>query len=129
MQFQLILGEYFLVNLEAAETAEQATNLIGWILNHGQVRSIYNESQAEHSVPPWKILAFLMANMTHWTTHLIMFIWLHDLKDSMRQAVITQRQDIINAQVGAEKNCQKRQKPTSIVTSLTMVHFGAISSQ
>ena len=37
MQFQLILGEYFLVNLEAAETAEQATNLIGWILNHGQV--------------------------------------------------------------------------------------------
>ena len=110
MQFQLILGEYLLVNLEAAETAEQATNLIGWILNHGQVRSIYNESQAEHSVPPGKILAFLMANMTRWTTHLIMFIWLHDLKDSMRQAVITQRQDIINAQVGAEKNCQKRQK-------------------
>ncbi|KAF8233794.1 hypothetical protein L208DRAFT_1377167 [Tricholoma matsutake] len=35
-QFQLILKEYFSENEEAAETAEEATDLIGWILNHGQ---------------------------------------------------------------------------------------------
>lgn len=110
MQFQLILREYFAVNLEAAETAEQATDLIGWVLNHGRVRSIFNELQAEHSVPPGKILAFLIANMTRWTTHLIAFIRLYVLKDPMRRAVITRRQDIINAQVGAEKNRQKKQK-------------------
>src|SRR6266545_952824 len=110
IQFQLILGEYFSVNQEAAETAEEATDLISWVLNHGRVWSVFNETQAEISVPPGKVLAFLMANMTHWTTHLIAFNRLCDLKNAMRQSVISQRQDIISAQVGAEKNHQKKQK-------------------
>lgn len=110
IQFQLILGEYFSVNPEAAETAEEATDLIGWVLNHGRVRSVFNETQAEISVPPGKVLAFLMANMTRWTTHLIAFDRLCDLKDAMRRSVISRRQDIISAQVGAEKNRQKKQK-------------------
>ena len=109
-QFQLILGEYFTVNEEAAETAEEATDLIGWVLNNGRVRSIFNESQADISTPPGKVLAFLVANMTRWTTHFIAFDRLFELRDSMQWAVISRRQDIISAQVGAEKNRQRKQK-------------------
>ncbi|KAF8150044.1 ribonuclease H-like domain-containing protein [Crassisporium funariophilum] len=109
-QFQLILGGYFLVNLEAAATAKQATDLIGWVLNHGRVQSIFDESQAEHSVPPGKVYMFLVANLTRWTTHLTAFVRLCDLKTPMQRAVISRKQDIIDAQVGAERNRQKRQK-------------------
>ncbi|KAF8164788.1 ribonuclease H-like domain-containing protein [Crassisporium funariophilum] len=95
---------------QTAETAEQATDLIGWLLNHGKVRSIFNDTQAKISVPPGKVLAFLVANMTCWTTHFIAFDHLYDLKDPMHRAVISCRHDIIATQVGAEKNCQKKQK-------------------
>ena len=98
------------MNEEAAETAEEATGLIGWILNHGRVRSVFNEMQAEVSVPPGKVLAFLVANMTRWTTHFVAFDRLCDLKDPLRRAVISRREDIISGQVGAEKNRQKKQK-------------------
>jgi hypothetical protein len=106
-QFQLILGEYFLVNEEAAEIAEEATDLIGWILNHGKVRSIFTEIQTEIF---GKVLTFLVANLTCWGTHFITFDHLGDLKDSLRRGVISRREDIISAQVGAEKNCQKNKK-------------------
>ncbi|KAG6851944.1 hypothetical protein C0991_004744, partial [Blastosporella zonata] len=109
-QFQLILGEYFTVNEEAAATAEEATGLIGWVLNHGRVQSIFNEVQAEISVPPRKVLAFLVANMTRWTTHFVAFDCLCDLKNSMRHAVISRKDGIVDAQVGTERNCQKKQK-------------------
>src|SRR5260370_15095402 len=98
-QFQLILGDYFTVNEEAAGTAEEATGLIGWVLNHGKVRSIFNKMQSEISVPPGKVLAFLVANMTRWTTHFIAFDRLCDLKDPLRRAVISRRDDIISGQV------------------------------
>jgi hypothetical protein len=98
------------VNEEAAGTAEEATDLIGWILNHGKVRSIFNEAQAETSIPPGKVLAFLVANMTRWTTHFIAFDRLFNLKDPLRRGVISRREDIISAQVGTEKNRQKKQK-------------------
>lgn len=98
------------MNKEAAETAEEATSVIGWILNHGRVRSIFDETQAEISVPPGKVLAYLVANMTRWTTHFIAFDRLGNLKDPLRRAVISRKQDIISAQVGAEKNRQKKQK-------------------
>lgn len=109
-QFQLILGKYFTENEEAAEVAEQVTDLISWVLNHGKVHSVFNKTQAEISVPPGKVLAFLVTNMTCWTTHFIAFDHLTDLKDSMRWTVISCKDDIISAQVSAEKNCQKRQK-------------------
>jgi hypothetical protein len=48
--------------------------------------------------------------MTRWTTHFIVFDRLSVLKDAMRRAVISRRHNIISAQVGAEKNHQKRQK-------------------
>ena len=98
------------MNEEAAETAEEATDLISWVLNHGLVRSVFNETQAEVSSPPGKVLTFLVANMTCWNTHFIAFDRLHNLKDPMRRAVIARGQDIVAGQVGAEKNNQKRQK-------------------
>lgn len=94
------------MNEEAAETAEEATDLIGWVLNHGRVRSVFKECQAESG----KVLAFLVANETWWGTHFVALDQLDDLKDPMWRAVISQRRDIISAQVGAEKNRQKRQK-------------------
>jgi hypothetical protein len=48
--------------------------------------------------------------MTRWTTHFIVFDRLSDLKDAMQWAVISRKQEIISAQIGAEKNHQKRQK-------------------
>ena len=106
----MILGDYFTENEEAAKTAEEATDLIGWVLNHGLVRSIFNETQAEISSPPGKVLTYLVANMTCWNTHFIAFNRLYTLKDPMRRAVISRRQDIVARQVGAEKNHQKKQK-------------------
>ncbi|KAE9395044.1 hypothetical protein BT96DRAFT_942683 [Gymnopus androsaceus JB14] len=46
-QFQLALGDYFKENLEAAETAESATEVLGWLLNHTKVRDIFDEAQIE----------------------------------------------------------------------------------
>ncbi|KAF8221705.1 hypothetical protein L208DRAFT_1382147 [Tricholoma matsutake] len=40
----LCTSEYFTENKEAAQTAEEATDLIGWVLNHGQVHSIFNKT-------------------------------------------------------------------------------------
>ena len=71
---------------------------------------IFNEVQAAISFPPGKVLAFLVANMTRWATHFIAFNRLHNLKDPLRHAAITRKQDIISAQVGAEKNRGKREK-------------------
>jgi len=90
--------------------AEEATNIIGWILNHGRVRSIFDEVQAEFSFPPNKVLAYLVANMTWWMTHYIAFDCLHELKDFLHRAVISRKDGIVDAQVGAEKNHQKKQK-------------------
>lgn len=42
--------------------------------------------------------------MTRWTTHLLAFNRLNELKQPLRTAAITRRQDIIDGQVGAEKN-------------------------
>ncbi|KAG6858394.1 hypothetical protein C0995_000318 [Termitomyces sp. Mi166 len=70
-QFQLTLGDYFIENEEAAQTAEEATCLIGWVLNHGRVCSLFDETQEE--LTPGKVLAFLVANITRWNTHYIAF--------------------------------------------------------
>ncbi|KAG6894099.1 hypothetical protein C0993_012368, partial [Termitomyces sp. T159_Od127] len=105
--FQLIAGDYFLVNEEGAMIAEKATNLIGWILNHGLVHSIFDAVQSANS---GKVLAFLIANITRWSTHFIAFDCLQDLKTSLQLAVFTWRNDIIAAQVGAKKNQKKKRK-------------------
>ncbi|KAJ7746676.1 ribonuclease H-like domain-containing protein [Mycena metata] len=103
-QFQLILGDYFKVNDVAALIAEDATALIGWINNHGRVRKIFNESQGIISldrVGKIIILAYLVANLTCWTTHYVTFMQLFLLRQALVLAVMQKRQAIIAAQVGA----------------------------
>ena len=76
-QFQLTLGDYFKEYPMAQEIAEQATDLIGWINNHGKVRKIFDDAQKQVSkdrINRELVLAYLVANLTRWTTHCTAFI-------------------------------------------------------
>ncbi|KAJ7592357.1 ribonuclease H-like domain-containing protein [Mycena floridula] len=109
-QSQLILGDYFKVNTLAAQIAEDATALLGWLNNHGRVRKIFDESQAAISSDRLKriiILSYLVANLTRWTAHYVAFMRLLHLKDALQLAVITHRRGIIEAQVGTAKAREK----------------------
>lgn len=64
-----------------------------------------------------KVLAYLVANLTCWTTHFISFDRLLTLERPLRHAVFTQRSDIVAAQVGAEKNKKKKNKLTESATA------------
>jgi hypothetical protein len=109
------LGDYFKVNLIAADTAADATDLIGWLNSHGKVRVIFNNAQQTISrrAGTVKTLAYLVANLTRWTTHYIAFHRLHLLKDPLRYAVLGDRQAIIDAQVGAAQNREKEKLEAS----------------
>ncbi|KAG6898903.1 hypothetical protein C0993_002949 [Termitomyces sp. T159_Od127] len=106
MGMQCVIVELHM-NEEGAVIAKKATNLIGWILNHGLVHSIFDAVQSANSR---KVLAFLIANMTCRNTYFIAFDHLQDLKTSLQLAVFTQRNDIIAAQVGTKKNQKKKRK-------------------
>lgn len=93
-------------------------------MNHQRVRSIFNDTQAEISKPPGKVLAFLAANLTRWTTHLIAFARLIKLKDPLRRAVISKKQEIIDAQVGAEKNRQKEKLEQDAIAHCDLIDTG-----
>ncbi|KAJ7846627.1 hypothetical protein B0H14DRAFT_3678382 [Mycena olivaceomarginata] len=82
--------------------------VIGWITNHERVREIFDATQLEKGagIP----LSYLVANLTRWRTHSISFNRQIRLKDSLRHATIIHRQEIIDAQLGAEKNKKKIQK-------------------
>lgn len=69
-QSQLLLGDYFKIYGLADETAEIATELLGWILHSG-VCIIFDEAQklGLQMDDPEKILSYLVANLTQWTTH------------------------------------------------------------
>lgn len=109
-QYQLTLGDYFKVNDIAAEIAAQATELIGWLNNHGKVRVIFNQAQQEVSKDRTgfvKVLVYLVANLTRWTTHYIAFRRLFILKTPLQFAVLRDRQAIIRAQIGAAKGRER----------------------
>ncbi|KAF9035431.1 ribonuclease H-like domain-containing protein [Rhodocollybia butyracea] len=97
----LCVADYFKENPDAGETSEQATAFIGWLNNYGRVRSIFDTVQKEQTK---EVNTYLVANATRWTTHLVAFLRLEALKQPLCTAAITRRNDIIAAQVGAEKN-------------------------
>jgi hypothetical protein len=69
LKFQLVLGDYFRVYIFAAQIAESATNLIGWLNNQGKVHKTFDASQAQISLDRTGqsvILAYLSANLTRW---------------------------------------------------------------
>ncbi|KAJ6628155.1 ribonuclease H-like domain-containing protein [Mycena sp. CBHHK59/15] len=95
---------YGSVNDMAATIAEDATGLIAWLNNHGKVRKIFDTSQkivSMQNLGHYIILAYLIANLTRWTTHDVAFAQLFFLKEPLQLAVYTRRKDIIEAQVGA----------------------------
>ncbi|KAJ7157411.1 ribonuclease H-like domain-containing protein [Mycena filopes] len=93
-QFQLILGDYFKVNDAAAVIAEDAAGLIAWLNNHS--RRTISENAGKIIV-----LAYLLANLTRWTTHFVAFMRLFLLREALEFAVLHNRAAIIAAQVGA----------------------------
>lgn len=87
----------------AAVIAEDATAIISWINNHGKVRKIFDEAQKTISLDRLGkivILAYLVANITRWTTHFIAFCRLFLLRAALQLAVLQNRSAIIAAEVG-----------------------------
>ncbi|KAK7015051.1 hypothetical protein R3P38DRAFT_3205081 [Favolaschia claudopus] len=112
-QGQLILLDYFKENPEADGTAEETAGAIGWINRHEAVRDVFDETQQQlTSRQPGEksgkaALTYLSANLTRWTTHTVSWHRQLALKTSLRNAAINRQQDIVSAQVGAEKNKKK----------------------
>jgi hypothetical protein len=107
------LADYLKSYEFAAWTAETATTLINWIRNHDKVRKIFDNAQAElckAKRPNAKviILAYLVANLTRWTTHYVAFARLLVLKEPLKLAVMKHREAIIKAQVGAAQSTEKK---------------------
>ncbi|KAJ6583641.1 ribonuclease H-like domain-containing protein [Mycena sp. CBHHK59/15] len=104
-QFQLILGDYFKVYHFAAVIAEEATELIAWINNHSRVRKISDASQRiiskDRNGGIIIVLAYLVANLTRWTTHFVAFMRIFILRQALQLAVLQNRTAIIEAEVGA----------------------------
>ncbi|PBK94194.1 hypothetical protein ARMGADRAFT_1098847 [Armillaria gallica] len=107
-QFQLILGDYFKESEIGATIAEQATDLTGWILGHQRVKSIFDRAQEFKN--NGKVWAYLVANLTRWSTHSLSFNRLIILKPSLRYAVAIGEEEIVDTQVGVEKDRRKRDK-------------------
>ncbi|KAF7341516.1 DUF659 domain-containing protein [Mycena venus] len=92
-QGQLILVDYFKVNEDGAQTAEDTTDVLGWIVSHERVRAIFDGVQIDKT---GAARSYLVANITRWTTHSIAFHRLMRLK----------------APLGAEKNKKAVKKMT-----------------
>lgn len=124
-KFQLLLGDYFVVSPYAVEIGASATALIGWINNHGKVRTIFDDAQRQISKDrnggKVKVLSYLVANMTRWTTHFIAFSRLILLKEPLQLAVMMHREAIIAAQVGAAKYTEKVRLTEEAVTSCNLI--------
>jgi hypothetical protein len=107
----LTFVDYFKVYPYAVEIGASATSLIGWLNNHGKVRTIFDGAQANISKDCNSghiiILAYLVANLTRWTTHYVAFVRLFTLKEPLQLSVMLHREAIIAAQVGAAKSTEK----------------------
>ncbi|KAJ7203635.1 ribonuclease H-like domain-containing protein [Mycena pura] len=104
-QGQLILGDYIKENPEAKQLIGELIDAVVWINSHDKVRAIFDERQ---QVTYGKTLAYLLPNLTRWTTHLVAAIRFDALKVPIRAAILNERDAIVAAQVGAERNTQKR---------------------
>ncbi|KAK7440944.1 hypothetical protein VKT23_016720 [Stygiomarasmius scandens] len=106
-QGQLVLGDYFKACPEAAETSEDSTDLVGWINNHGKVQKIFDRTQKEKT---GKSLMYIAGNLTRWTTHEASFKRLDEVNVPLRSASMEKHLQIIEAEVGAEKNFREVQR-------------------
>ncbi|KAJ7203654.1 ribonuclease H-like domain-containing protein [Mycena pura] len=106
-QGQLTLGDYIKENTEAEQLIGELIDSVNWINNHDKVRAIFDEYQENTN---GNILAYLLPNLTRWTTHLVAALRFVELKVPIRNAILKDRNAIVAAQKGAEKNARKRQE-------------------
>ncbi|KAJ7754674.1 ribonuclease H-like domain-containing protein [Mycena maculata] len=104
-QGQLLLGDYLKENEEAALLMGELIDFVNWLNSHDKVRAIFDTKQQEMF---GKTLAYLLPNLTRWTTHLVAAIRFDFLKDPIRAAILNHRDAIVKAQVGAEANASRR---------------------
>ncbi|KAJ7878122.1 hypothetical protein B0H14DRAFT_2567386 [Mycena olivaceomarginata] len=96
---QLILGDYLKEDPEAETLAEELIDFVHWLNSHDKIREIFYQRQVkvnEHGT----VYVYLVANLTRWTTHLVAFIRFRALKVPIRNAILTDRDDIIQARLG-----------------------------
>ncbi|KAJ7350235.1 hypothetical protein DFH08DRAFT_993978 [Mycena albidolilacea] len=67
-QGQLILGDYLKENKEAVALMGELIDFVNWLNNHDKVCTIFDTKQLELF---GKILAYLLPNLIHWKTHLV----------------------------------------------------------
>ena len=106
--FQLYLGDFFKDYELAQSMAEKATGLISWINNHRKVWVIMDKLHQD-CLNKVLILAYLMANLTCWTTHCTAFIHLLAMKPALHLAVIQSWAAIVFAEVGAATGTKERE--------------------
>ncbi|KAJ7023602.1 ribonuclease H-like domain-containing protein [Mycena alexandri] len=104
-QGQLILAEYLRENPKAAQIMEELIEIVNWLNSKDKVREIFDQTQMTLA---GKILAYILPNLTRWTTHLIAALRFDSLKNPIRHAVLNKRDEIIAAHIGAESNQRKR---------------------
>jgi len=124
VQFQLICGDYFKEAKFAHHVAECATSIIGWLNNHGKVRKIFDAAQAEISKGRTGriiILAYLIANLTRWTTHCIAFMRLKRVQPALTSAADQKRGAIIKAEVGAATYKEAERLQADAETHIDMI--------
>ncbi|KAK6977096.1 DUF659 domain-containing protein [Favolaschia claudopus] len=97
-QGQLILGDYLKEFKEAAVLIGELIDFVNWLNSHDKQQEKLG-----------KILAYLLPNLTRWTTHLVAALRFASLKTLIRAAILNHRDAIVQAQVGAETNARKRQ--------------------
>ncbi|KAJ7793330.1 ribonuclease H-like domain-containing protein, partial [Mycena leptocephala] len=102
-QGQLMLGDYIKESLEAAQVSEELVDFVHWLHSHDKVRDIFDKHQGKVN-EFGTVYVYLVANLTRWTTHLVAFLRFRFLKTPIRNAILTDRDAIVEAQVGAEKN-------------------------
>jgi hypothetical protein len=68
------------------------------------------------------ILAYLVANLTRWTTHFTAFARLYELKDPLETAVFNKRGGIILAQVGAASGAEEKRLTEEATTFCDLIH-------
>ena len=95
----------------AQDIAVKATDLIRWINSHGKVQKIFDSALKAFSLDSVNrelISAYLIANMTHWTTHSTAFTHLYNVQDALKLALMQHHSAIIQAQVGEAKSSEAR---------------------
>jgi hypothetical protein len=92
--------------LEAAQVSEELVDFVHWLHSHDKVRDIFDKHQGKVN-EFGTVYVYLVANLTRWTTHLVAFLRFRFLKSPIRNAILTDRDAIVEAQVGAEKNRRK----------------------